>query len=247
MEGISSTQKNQYEGDNQMSSQETKKNLVKKIADIHKHFETRIEFVRKEMNKIREKYTKEEQFDRGKMNFKQEAEFMTAKDLSAYQALEQEYDAAGQDVPEILRELLDLFYNDEGAVWQRMPCIGVPGSLAERNSRYFQTKLNNNYALEIGWTNYGEDDGQRPDTFRESYSVKIESYKEVVVKKGIFGVIGRKVEKKDFPSISLSVSQDEERKFGPSDWLKDEFDEPTRDKIQKQLIGLGKRLREQLG
>jgi len=225
----------------QIPNIEKKRELAERIKALHERFETRIMPGWKEKDVIWKKYT-------GIVrpigaNF---AEFMSPEDVAKYQKLYDEEVRFGHDTSTATREALDLLSQNRNAKWERMPYVGVPGSLSQTNSRHYQSKLDDSYSLEISWFDYPLDDGQVPESFRESYGARIVGSREVMARKGIGGW-GRKAETRKFPLNTIGIGQDDNREFKFSVELQREFDEETRKKFQEQLLVPGKKLREQLG
>ncbi len=227
-----------------MSNAERKREIGKEVAALHNHFENRIKKTWQEKERIYDKY-KSVLAARLEPWLAKPAQFMSPEDAAAYEALADEEKEFSHKIAMLVKEALDLLAHEPDAHWEKRPS-GEPGSLAETNSRHYQSKLDDVYSLEINWYDYPEDDGQVQESFRESYSTEIVGSREVVTRKGIGG-IGKKVEKQNFPINAIGVGEDDNGEFQPSPQLKQVFDEETASAFQDQLLELGKRLREQLG
>ncbi len=225
----------------QISNMEQRQKLLENIKNLHReHFELskQIEDLRKKYKHVTEK--------RGELVFQLKLTDMSPEDSNRYQELEKEMADLMHRVEEVTKDTLISLSDDEKVEWKKMPYTGTIGALAETNSRHYRSYLDENYALEISWFNYGEDIGARPEQYRESYSARIRGLKEVVVKKGIGGVIGRKIREDEFPFDTVGVHQNEQREFEPDSDTKRNFSEQEVEEIKESLLRLGGKLRERL-
>lgn len=126
----------------------------------------------------------------------------------------------GREIKALLGEMLTYLSAHLDAGWRQYPSPGVRGSLSQTNSRRYRLSLNGSYEAEVTWRDYPDDVvGCVPESFRESYTLQIES-----------------TGKDFFPLVYLEVRQsDEKREFQP------------RNRQEEELLALGRQLRERIG
>ena len=201
-----------------------------RASALHLRYYTKIKVLEKKIQDLYEKYPVVNRVFR-----KPENDYMSSTDYGLLRALKAEQTYFEGEVKKLIFDVMQEFHFGDKTDWEKLPSIGDEESPPEENTKGYEVSLGHNYSLMVEWSYFAEDYSDNLSSFRESYTAMILGEMYFVERKGFLG-FGRRVVNSLFPSVVIEVKQME---------YKQEF--IPRDDAERDLLDLGRRLRENLG